>query len=295
MSSITIRRAALPAALTTVALLLVAAPASAVGPCDASLPESGVPIRIPLGPADLGMPGEACAGTSVALDTRMRLTVATDEFYGSIYAGAALRARMQIGEIAWLSAVVPGFEYRLVANATIQASGADLGPGSVGAHVVFLRGDWFQVTPHLRILLPTETVYVEATRLGVDLGASALFRAHEDVEVLVGAAFPITAVYLGSKQETTFVPNLTVDVTWHPLSWFAVAAGLGVRFAPQEDEAFESLDPRLGLRFYAFDRLLIELTGAAPVAGRDRTDAAAFFSVGWVFEDGPFAVKMPGE
>ena len=260
--------------LLALALCLAAAsPASAIGPCDSSQPESGVPIRIPLGPADLGMPGEVCAGTSVALDTRMRL----------------------IGEIAFLSAVVPGFEYRFVANATIEASGADLGAGSIGAHVVFMRGDWFQVTSHLRVLLPTETVYVEATRLGFDLGATTLFRAHEDVEVLVGAAFPITAVYLGSKQETTFVPNLTVDLTWRATSWLAVAAGLGIRFAPQEDEAFESLDPRLGLRFYAFDHLLIELTGAMPVAGRDRTDGAAFFSVGWVFEEGPFAIKMPGE
>ncbi len=282
--------------LLALALCLAAAsPASAIGPCDSSQPESGVPIRIPLGPADLGMPGEVCAGTSVALDTRMRLTIATEEFYGSMFVGAALRARMQIGEIAFLSAVVPGFEYRFVANATIEASGADLGAVSIGAQVVFMLGDWFQVTSHLRVLLPTETVYVEATRLGFDLGATTLFRAHEDVEVLVGAAFPITAVYLGSKQETTFVPNLTVDLTWRATSWLAVAAGLGIRFAPQEDEAFESLDPRLGLRFYAFDHLLIELTGAMPVAGRDRTDGAAFFSVGWVFEEGPFAIKMPGE
>lgn len=276
-----------------VAALTPAPAALGAHPCQTNQPEAGVPIRIPTGPADLGMIGEACAATSVAMDARMSLTLATEEFYGGLVATATARARMQIGDIAWLSAVLPGYQYRLLANATVTATSSDLGPGSLGAHVVFLRGDWFQVTPHVRFLLPTETVYQHGTRLGVDLGVSALFHAHDQVEILAGAAFPMTSVYLGGKQLTTFVPNLAADVTWHPLPWLAVAAGLGVRLAPHGgDDAFESLDPRFGLRFYALDHLLIEVTAVAPVAGRDRTDAAAFLSLGWVFDEGPFRVSL---
>ena len=47
-------------------------------------------MRVPLGPADFGVVPEACPGTSLSLQARSGLLIASDDFYGSLTAGLSL-------------------------------------------------------------------------------------------------------------------------------------------------------------------------------------------------------------
>src|SRR5688572_20187471 len=87
------------AALASIALR--SAPAAA---CDAPRAEdgrpraAGTPVRVPLGPGDLGVLPEACEATEASLETRAAVLVATDDLYGSLQAGVGLRGRLVVAD-----------------------------------------------------------------------------------------------------------------------------------------------------------------------------------------------------
>ena len=54
---------------------------------------TGTPIRVPLGPGDLGVLPEACEATEASLESRAGLLVATTDLYGSLQAGVGVRGR----------------------------------------------------------------------------------------------------------------------------------------------------------------------------------------------------------
>lgn len=257
--------------------------AASANPCDTHQPEAGAAVRVRTGPATLGMVPEACTESSLTLDVGGGLAIDRENYYGSVLVSGALRGRVALPRGAWVSILVPGVEYRFVANASLQPSQVDVGAGAIGGHVPLLATPRLQFAPYARVLLPTETIYQTATRTGWELGSSVVWDAHRMVEVVGGVALPLTVTFIGSEGRPLFVPAAAIDVGFRPARWFTLGAGLGMRVAARGDAPFEAIEPRAALRFYPWRGLLIELSGAVPVVGRDPTDASAFLSLGWIF------------
>lgn len=273
-----------PLAFGALALAAALWPATAhAGPCDSHQPEAGVAIRAPMRAADLGAIPEACPNSSLTADARMDIALDVENYYGSVLASGTLRGRVALPRGPWISIYVPGVEYRLVANASLQPTSLDVGAGSIGGHFPLLATDELQLAPYARVLLPTETIYVNATRTGWELGTALTWNAHRMLELVGGVALPLTATFVGSETRVRFLPAAAVDLNFRPARWFTLAAGLGLRVEAEGEDAFEAFEPRAALRFYPWRGMLIELSGAFPFVGRDRTDVAAFLSLGWIF------------
>ena len=253
------------------------------GPCASDQPEAGVGIRTFTGPGDLGRTPEACAASAGSIDTAGALTLDLDDFYGGIRIGAALHTRLALSDALWFSLGLPAVHWTYSANASIEAEVIDAGPLTLGAHLRAWHDETLQVAPYARLLLPTDTGYERAVRLGGELGAVLLVRTGARFELVVGAALTEVVVVNNPSALATTTAQVTSDATWRPSDWFSLALGIGLRLVPSEADVFESFDPRLGLRFYPWRGLAIDLSAHLPLAGRDRTTAAAMLSLGWIF------------
>ena len=272
----------------TAAVFVAASMVAGVGearasePCESKLPEAGAPIRAPYGPADFGTVPEACAATAAALRGRMGILIAEEDYYGGVVAGGALRARFELPGGSWMSAQLPGVEYRLAVNATVEAESLDMSASSLGWHQPLRVSERFQVAPYVRAMLPTETVFENATRYGFEHGTAFVFNAHPMFEVMGGYSVPLLLTYNNGTTHSIYTPTLAIDAGFRPWSWFELAAGASVRITPPDAEPFESFDPRVALRFYPWRGLYIDTSAAFPLGGRDRTDAAIGLSLGWI-------------
>ena len=253
-------------------------------PCEGDLPEAGVPVRVPLGPANFGELPEACGVTSISLRGRMGILIATDDYYGQLHAGGTLGGRLVLPGGSWLSAELPGFDYRFVANATVEAESLGLSASTIGYHVPLPLGDSVQIAPYGRLMFPTETVFHNALRYGVEHGIAAVANLAPWFEVMGGYALPLqltTGAY--GHSHSVFMPTVTLDAGFRPFSWFEGVAGLAMRVVPGDEEPFEGLDPRVSLRFYPWRGSFVDASGTFPLLGRDRTNAAIGVTLGYLF------------
>jgi hypothetical protein len=243
------------------------------------------PARIGPGPAGLGSLPEVCPATEIALQGDAALLVATDEFYGSIGAAGAIRGRYALDRRVWVSAWLPGPEFRYVANATVDASSLDLGASSLGIHASLPFTVRSRFAPFARALVPTETVYQHSTRYGFDHGFSFEYRVLERLDVIGGASFPLYLTDGSGTLHASFQPLLRAEGAFVPFRFLTVNAGFSLRFRGGDDAAFESFEPLLGLRFFPHRRVRIELAARLPLGGHDRTDVAAALGAGYRFGD----------
>ena len=276
-------RALLPMTFALLAAFVASTPAPAAG-CEGQgyRPRAaGTPVRVPLGPGDLGVLPEACEATEASLETRAAVLIATSDLYGSLQAGVGLRGRAVVADRTWLSLWTPSLEYRFVANATVEAERVSLGGTVLGAHHRLPIGERASVAPFARLLLPTETGFARAARWGGEHGVVATTRVRERVELVGGFAFTLVSVVNGGRAHSMLGESLSADLVYRPWRAFAVAGGLGTRFALADVKPFESFDPRLALRIYPVRGLFIVLGGAVPLWGRDRTDVGLALSIGY--------------
>jgi len=269
------------AAALALASFLVAAKARAL--CEPEARDPSAPARIGFGPAGFGSLPEACAATSIALQGDAAILVATDEFYGSIGAGAAVRARYAFGDRVWVSAWLPGPSYFYVANATVDASSVDIGASAIGVHVSLPFSKRARFAPFARTLLPTETIYENAVRYGFDHGFTVAVSALERLEILSGMSFPLLLTDGSGTVHASFGPLLRAEASYTPFRWLQANAGFSLRFRGGDDATFESFEPLLGVRVFPIAPLRLELAVRLPLAGHDRTDVGATFNAGWTF------------
>ena len=257
-----------------VACIMHASSARAASPCATDRPGIGVPIRVyAFAPADFGVPQEACARTGVWLESRAALLVAAGDFYGSLLGGLAVRAMVELQNGMWLSAWMPGLEYRYVANATVDAGTSSLGAGTLGLHAPIATTADYQLVVYTRALLPTETVFVRARRYGFEEGFTALVPLTRKLQLTNSLAFTSLLTATAGRVLPVWSPSFGSDLVYRPSRGFGVAVGAGLR-------PLESLDPRAQIRVYPTGPFQISLGALFPVAGRDRTDVAFSLTVG---------------
>ncbi len=254
-------------------------------PCEAVAPEAGAPVRAPLSAADFGMIPEACARYELSMRGHLALLIDEPDFYGSLGAGAALRGRLPLPGGGWVSAMFPGYAYRFVANATVEAESSDLSPSTVALHIPVTVSGRLGIAPYVRWLLPTETALENASRFGFEQGISFVAPLHPMFELTGGYALPLLLTTNARATQSVFMPTVALDAGLRPWRWLHLMAGGQVRVVPSEpDDAFESFDVRAALRFYPHEGLLVDLGAAVPLGGRDRTNAAIGLGLGWVAE-----------
>jgi hypothetical protein len=241
----------------------------------------GTPVRVPLGPGDLGVMPEACEATEASIESHAAALIATSDLYGSLQAGVGLRGRAVVAERTWISLWTPSLEYRFVANATVEAERVSVGGTVVGAHHRIPIDDRLSVAPFVRLLLPTETGLERASRWGGEHGIAGTIRLRDRLELVGGFAFTIVSVVNGPRVLSVLGESLSADVVYRPWRAFAIAGGAGLRFAFAGQEPLESFDPRLALRFYPVRGMFVVLGGALPLWGRDRTDVGLALSIGY--------------
>jgi len=263
---------------------LVTSGSARADPCHSAQPEAGAPARVGLGPAGFGSIPEACPATEASLQGSGSLLVAMDDFYGWVDTGLAPRARLRLSERAWFSAWLPGLEYRYCANATIEASSTGLSAASVGVHHGFLLGRSMGVAPFVRVLVPLESGYLNATRYGFDHGVSAVAELGSSVEAVGGVSFPALLTRNGHTLHTSYSPMLDAEAVLKPFQALSLLVGAGLRLRSGDDSGFDGFDPRAGLRLYPFGGMRIELGAAFPLGGRDRTDVVGGLNLGWILE-----------
>jgi hypothetical protein len=264
-------------------LALLAARESAAGPCISKQPEAGVPARIPLGPAELGSLAEACSRNELTLRGFASVLIAEQDFYGMLHAGVALHARLRLPGDAWLSFALPGVEHRFVANATIEAESTDTGAGSLGFHQALPLSARVQLAPFVRALLPTESVYQRATRLGFEHGIAGVWRIDPRLELAGSLSFPTLLTVNGPTLHIVHVPTIGADAVFEPWRFLAVVTGAALRLRAGSDQPLESIDPRVGVRLYFGSGGVVEIAAAFPISGADRTDAILAASGGWIW------------
>lgn len=267
------------------ALLTVVLSASSTrgSPCDTSQPEAGVLVRVPLGPADLGVIPEACPATSAELRGVGQILIAPEDFYGGITAGGAGRFRQMLSNVSWISLWIPGVEYRYLVNASIDAESLSVGAGSVGYHRAFQLSAATQIAPYARVLLPTESLPKYATRYGFEHGISGVWRIGKALEVAGGFGFPLLLSVNYPAVLALLTPTVATDMTFRPWRFLAVSGGTAVRITSGQGDPFESFDPRTSIRIYFWNGML-DLGAVFPIGGRDRTDVAASAALGVVTE-----------
>lgn len=274
-------------ALASACMVVAATTVAGADPCDVTLLDPGSPIRIGMGPGGLGRLPEACARTELGVDTRGAALIDMDDFYGSLEAGVRMQGRIPFSRQIWLSFATPGLDLRYNANATIDKFATDSGAGSIGVHYRIPIAPRISVAPFARTMTPTESVYRNATRYGFDHGVSAVARVSLRNEVVGGFVFPLYLVAGPGSTHSSLQPLVGADWIYSPWSWLGLAAGAAVRFRGGDDAAFESFDPRAGLRFHPWRGMKIELTGAAPLFGADRTDVVLGLGFAWIVPPGP--------
>jgi hypothetical protein len=263
-------------------LLAVARPALGA-PCDTrrSL-DRGAPLRSAPGPAGFAGLPEACAASELALQGDASALVAFEDFFGALEAGAALRVRYAPSQRYWLSLWVPGVSYRFVANATVEAESVDLGAGALGAHFALRLGPRAQLSPFARVLLPTESVYVDAMRYGFEHGVAYVFDLHDRVELVGGLAFPLLVTDSFGSLHAVLLPTASVQAGLAAFSWLHVVGGVSLRTRGGEESSFEAFEPALGLRFFPWRQLRAEVGARAPLWGADRTDLGLVLNIGYL-------------
>jgi hypothetical protein len=235
-----------------------------------------MPIRLPMGDAaDFGSAQEACPRTSLALEPRASVLVASKDFYGRLYANASLRGTFVLSDRIWLSIFAPGLEYRFVANATIEQSRTSLGGAALGGHWSVRQWGNSALALSVRALVPTETVFRNATRFGFEPGLALTHVWNPRFELNGNLAFStlFTAQSYGSLL-SSLSPTASADLTYRPGRAFGLAGGANLRM-------LDALDLRAQVRFYPVSRLAIALGAAFPVHGRDRTNVVAGLSLAW--------------
>jgi hypothetical protein len=264
--------------------LLVSARAAGAACERGELPEPGVPARVAPGPAGLGSIPEACAATELALRADAALLVASDDFYGGIQARGVVRARYALSSSVWLSAWLPGPDYRYVANATLTADSFDVGASALGIHVGLPLAAKARLAPFARVLVPTETVFQNATRWGFDQGLSFAGQLTSRIELLGGLSFPFLLTDGSGSVHAVFEPLLDLEASFSAFRKASALVGFAVRVRGGDQAGFESFDPKLALRWLPFEKFRTELSAGFPLWGDDRTDAVLALELGWVID-----------
>jgi hypothetical protein len=270
-------------AVALVVLFIGARPARGADVC----PKSGDPATGPLmggrGPADFGAVPEVCGATDGVLRLRGVLLIASTmpDYDGSIFAGATLRGRYQLGARTTLSVAADVFDYRYINSGGLASHGASAGPGTVGVQQAFVVRAETAISAYARLLLPLDTARQSGVETGLELGGGLRMRAGGRWVVDGGLALTAPLGIVGGQAHLRFEPVGLAEAWLRLRPSAALCGGLTARVNAAPDVALGTLVPRVGARVMVRPRWWTAFLLELPVAGVDPAGLIAGFYAGF--------------
>ena len=254
--------------------LTLARPASGADVCPKPGDVASGPLMGGIGPADFGTVPEVCGATDGTLRVRGALLIASTmpDYYGSIFAGATLRARYKLSERTTLSVAADVIDFRYVNNGGLASHGASAGPGTVGIQQVFDVGAATALSAYALALVPLDSARQEGIETGLELGGGLRTAAGARWVFDGGVALTAPLDVVGGQAHLRLEPVALVEAWLRLRPTAALCAGVNARLNAVPDFELGTLVPRLGARVVVRKRWWTALLAELPVAGADRTD-----------------------
>ena len=265
------------------ALSVVSTTARAADVCGEVWEAASGPLPGGIGPADFGAIPEACAASEVALRLRGALLVASSkpDFYGSIIAGAMVRARRRIDPRSWLSIAFDAIDYRYINNGGLASTGASFGPLTIALYRTLFATVTSTTALYGRALLPLDTARQSGVETGLELGGSTRARVGARTTVDGGLALTAPLDLISGRAYGRLEPVVLAEAWYAPRPAIAVAAGASVKAEVAPTPTFITAVPRVAGRFALRHRVWLAVLVEVPVAGTDRTDLVASLFAGY--------------
>src|SRR3982751_112509 len=247
-------RIAVSARVAVAVLLAGARPARGADVCPKGAEAASGPLMAGTAPAhspaDFGAVPEVCGATEGLLRLRGALLIASTmpDYYGSIFAGATLRGRYQLGERTTLSVAADVFDYRYVNNGGLASRGVSAGPGTIGIQRAFAVGVETAISAYARALVPLDTARQGGVETGLELGAGLRMRGGARWVVDGGLALTAPLDIVGGQAHGRLEPVALAEAWLRLRPSAALCAGLNARVNAAPYLELGTLVPRLGAR-----------------------------------------------
>ncbi len=263
-------------------VLLLASPRALAEVCreaDAGLPEG--PVSASFHEVDFARARRACLRSEVGLGGSGGAIIDTPNFYGTLNANGLLFGSWTFAKGSTeLFATAEVIRWVYAQNATLKGTSLGLGQLSVGASRVVLATEEAQVTPSVRLMLPTATGEANVHVLGFEAGVASTVRPLPPLQLHGFAGAQVAGgVFSPAPSQPRAGALLVVGLQYSPWSWAALAVDLNARFGLRA--ALDSLAPAFALRFGVGRHVGVELAATLPVAGADRHDFAGALRVSY--------------
>lgn len=222
------------------------------------------PSAVGYSEADMTTGRRACPRTEVGLGARFGAIIDTPDFYGAVSVNGLLYGSWAVRPTTELFATLEAVTFNYAVNAVLTATQLTLGNLTVGGTQVLFQGETFVGAVSARLLLPTSFEIPGARLLGGELGANAMWRPNDWLEVhgylggdLTGALGRAAGIPRGGA-------TLIAGVMLQPFTWGALVIDLTGRVGPLSYFA-----PTAAFRF-AIGKVGIELAATRPLVGTDR-------------------------
>ena len=270
-------------AIAVAVFLIGARPARGADVCSKSGDSANGPLMGGIGPADFGAVPEVCGATDGVLRLRGAALIASTmpDYYGSLFGGATLRGRYQLGERTTLSVAADVFDYRYVNNGGLAAHGASAGPGTIGVQQAFVVGAETAISAYARALVPLDTARQGGVETGLELGGGVRMRSGARWVVDGGLALTAPLDIVGGQAHLRFEPVALAEAWFRLRPSAALCGGVNVRLNAAPNFELGTLVPRVGARVMVRRRWWTAFLLELPVAGTDRTDLIAGFYAGF--------------
>jgi hypothetical protein len=270
-------------AIAVAVLFLAARPAWGAEVCPPRGDIASGPLMGGIGPADFGAVPDACGATDGVLRLRGALLIASTmpDYYGSLFGGATLRGRIQLGTRTTLSVAADVFDYRYVNNGGLASQGASAGPATIGVQQAWVVGAETAISAYARALLPLDTARQGGAETGLELGGALRMRTGGRwvVDGGVGLTAPLDIV--GGQTHLRLEPVALAEAWLRLRPSAALCAGANLRLNAVPTFELGTLVPRLGARVMVRPRWWTAFLLELPVTGADRTDLIAGFYLGF--------------
>jgi hypothetical protein len=267
----------LPVSLAAIALLV---PCSAIAsPCDGGFFTGPVALGFEDGAA--ARPRRACIANEIFAGGGGSLIYAPSSFYGNVRAEGALGASLILVDRLEVFGEVEVLRYQTVIS-SLSADHVGLGFSAIGATYVIDYGAVSIASLTARASLPTAFgLYLDTWPIALDVGGSLQTALSDEITVhAYGGLVGSIAAGRGPKEPRAGA-LLDAGASWHPLTWFGVA--IDIEGESLYRSALDHLALAAAFRFLGGDLPGIELMVKAPVAGSERTLAAALLDVSYRF------------
>lgn len=251
--------------------------AIAPDPCADSAMFDPVALSYSAGP--IGSVRRSCLRDELAFGLNALAVIRVEEFYGKLVGAGVLSGSWTIDGETELFAALEVVRYQQLIR-SLSASHFNLGHLALGATRTIFSGDRGRLAWTAHTTLPTAIgLYDRTVTFALDTGLSGATRLERDLSLhgYFGVRGTIGAGAGPAQPKGQLL--LDAGAAYRIQSWLAIAVDL--EGAAGERAVLDHAALGVGLRFAVGDRLRVDLSAKAPLAGDERALASAYAGVAY--------------